>query len=139
MRVPSDLRHIICATEIKKSLKCTTYHAAKSLANVWTYKTEEIFLLLRSQVFTPEQQIEVAARLADVGIIKTGWVNRAGKAVMVASTEEKPKASKEQVRKLSSVIDEYKRDKKCRWSSRTLEYYELNFRRCCFGSNCLTI
>lgn len=83
LRVPQDLRHIICATEIKKTLKSDTYLAAKSLAKVWTYKTEEIFLLLRSQVLTPEQQIDVAGRLADIGIIKGSWVNRAGKAVMV--------------------------------------------------------
>jgi len=56
IRIPKDLKHIIPAKEIKKSLKSNTIHAAKSLAKVMASKVEKTFLLLRSQVLSPEQQ-----------------------------------------------------------------------------------
>jgi len=128
LRIPLDLRHIIYATEIKKTLKCKTYSAAKSLAKIWTYRTEEVFMLCRSQVLSPDQQIEVVSRLATLGIIKGGgWVNREGEAVVVESKDTNPRASREQARKLSNVINEYVQDRKCRWSSKTLVEYESIF------------
>ena len=81
LRIPKDLKHVIPASEIKKSLKSCTKHKAKSLAKVIGCKVEETFMLLRSHVLTHEQQIEVAGRLLRLGSGKAGWVNRAGKLV----------------------------------------------------------
>jgi integrase len=127
LRIPQDLKHIIPITEIKKSLKSNTIHSAKSLGRVVACKVQEVFTLLRSQVLSPEQQIEVAGRLAEFGGGYSGWVNRAGKVVEVRNTAVKAIASKQQVRKLSSIIDEYMQDRKCRWSSKTLVEYESIF------------
>jgi hypothetical protein len=107
LRIPHDLKHVIPISEIKKSLKCNTTHAAKSLGRVLANKAEEVFMLLRSQVLSPEQQIDVADRLADIiGINRSSWVNRAGKAVAVNNSAVKTMASKKQVRKLSNIIEE---------------------------------
>ncbi|HXE96069.1 MAG TPA: site-specific integrase [Dongiaceae bacterium] len=127
LRIPHDLKHVIPITEIKKSLKCNTIHSAKSLGRVLASKAEEVFILLRSQVLSPEQQIDVAGRLAEIGVNSSSWVNRAGKAVTVDNAAVKVVASKQQVRKLSNVIGEYIQDKKCRWSSKTLVEYESIF------------
>ena len=127
LRIPHDLIHVIPITEIKKSLKSNTLHKAKSLAKIIACKIEESFLLLRSQVLTPEQQIEVAGRLLRIGGKQTGWVNQAGKVVDMECEAVGQVASKLQARKLSTVIDEYIHDKKCRWSSKTLVEYESIF------------
>jgi len=75
LRIPKDLKHVIPATEIKKSLKSNTIHKAKSLAKVIACQIEESFLLLRSQVLSHEQQIEVVGRLLCIGSRKAGWVS----------------------------------------------------------------
>lgn len=126
LRIPKDLKHVIPATEIKKSLKSCTKHKAKSLAKVIGCEVEETFMLLRSHVLTHEQQIEVAGRLLRLGSRKAGWVNRAGKVVAIESNVEEG-ASKAKVRLLSEVIDEYVREKKCRWVNKTLVEYTSNF------------
>lgn len=127
LRIPHDLRHVIPITEIKKSLKSNTIHAARSLGRVLANKAEEVFVLLRSQVLSPEQQIDVAGRLADIGVNRSSWVNCAGKAVVVDKSAVNVTASKLHVRKLSNIIAEFIQDKKCRWSSKTLVEYESVF------------
>ena len=123
MRVPNDLRHIIPATEIKKSLRSETYHSAKLLAKQWECKTEEVFLLLRSDVLDEQQQLEVAGRLLHRKPVRPAYT--APVTVVMESNEVvKTNNEKHTQKLLSQLIDEYILDKKPRWSSKTLVEYE---------------
>jgi len=123
MRVPNDLRHIIPATEIKKSLRSETYCSAKLLAKQWECKTEEVFLLLRSDVLNDQQQLEVAGRLLHRKPVRSAYtapvtVEMESNLVVKTNNDKHPQ------KLLSQVVDEYIQDRKYRWSSKTLVEYE---------------
>jgi len=71
LRVPKDLQQYIPRSEIKKSLRTKNASKAKSLAKVWMSRTEEMFMLLRSQVLSEEQALELISRLLSRPIPKS--------------------------------------------------------------------
>jgi uncharacterized protein DUF6538 len=58
IKVPLDLRHLIPALEIKKSLKTSDADKAQCIAAAMGYKVHAAFVQLRTGMFS-EQQIKV--------------------------------------------------------------------------------
>lgn len=94
LKVPTDLRHLIPAVEIKKSLKTKEIDKARSLAASMGYKVHAAFVQLRTGMLSEQQVKEIVSRL----LSKKGHNDSAT---------------------LSSVIDEYVERNERSWTQKT--------------------
>lgn len=54
-RIPQDLLHYFPYQEIKRSLRTKNINHAKKLVNIWSSKTEKVFMTLRANILAAEQ------------------------------------------------------------------------------------
>lgn len=94
IKVPTDLRHLIPAVEVKKSLKTYDYDHAQSIAASMEYKVHAAFVQLRTGMLSDQQ----------INVVVNQLLSR--------------KADSEGIT-LSSAIKEYIRRNTCSWTLKT--------------------